>query len=157
MLSIHKLTTGHGRYYIDGADGRVDFVESIGDEVEEYYAGPSTEARGTWTGMTIHERASRPDEHQVVLVCPGAALAQRSQHCRDLRRQRHRPHLARLRRRERSVGVGRPHADHLAGEVDVAPAERSIPAIQRSIAGVVIDSIGRSPNAGSNCERTSAR
>jgi hypothetical protein len=35
--------------------------------------------------------------------------------------------------------------------------ERSIPAIQRSIAGVVIDSIGRSPNAGSSCERTNAR
>ena len=50
MLSIHKLTTGHGRYYIDGADGRVDVVESIGDGVEEYYAGPSTEARGAWMG-----------------------------------------------------------------------------------------------------------
>jgi hypothetical protein len=34
--------------------------------------------------------------------------------------------------------------------------DRSIPAIQRSITAVVIDSIGRSPNAGSNCERTHA-
>jgi hypothetical protein len=51
VLSIHKLTTGHGRYYIEGAEGRVDVVESVGDEVEEYYAGPSTEAHGTWIGV----------------------------------------------------------------------------------------------------------
>ena len=55
MLSIHKLTTGHGRYYIEGAEGRVDVVESIGDEGEEYYAGPSPEARGTWTGVGARE------------------------------------------------------------------------------------------------------
>jgi conjugative relaxase-like TrwC/TraI family protein len=55
VLSIHKLTTGHGRYYIDGAEGRVDVVESIGDEVEEYYAGPSTEARSAWMGVGARE------------------------------------------------------------------------------------------------------
>jgi conjugative relaxase-like TrwC/TraI family protein len=55
VLSIHKLTTGHGHYYIDGAEGRVDVVESIGDEVEEYYASPSTEARGAWMGVGARE------------------------------------------------------------------------------------------------------
>jgi conjugative relaxase-like TrwC/TraI family protein len=33
----------------------VDVVESIGDEVEEYYAGPSTEARGAWMGVGARE------------------------------------------------------------------------------------------------------
>jgi hypothetical protein len=35
--------------------------------------------------------------------------------------------------------------------------ERSTSASQLSIIGVVIDSIGWSPNAGSSCERTRAR
>ena len=49
MLSLHKLVADHARYFLDHADGRVDAVESIGDGVEEYYAG-GTEARGKWMG-----------------------------------------------------------------------------------------------------------
>ena len=43
MLSINKLTSGHARYYVDQAGDRVDAAETIGDGVEEYYPGPSTE------------------------------------------------------------------------------------------------------------------
>jgi hypothetical protein len=50
MLSIHKLVAGHARYFVDGADGRVDVVEWIGDGVEEYYVRDRSEARGEWLG-----------------------------------------------------------------------------------------------------------
>ena len=49
MLSIGKLAAGQARYYLDQAEGRVDVVESVGDGVEEYYAG-GAEARGVWLG-----------------------------------------------------------------------------------------------------------
>ena len=55
MLSINKLTSGHARYYVDQAGDRVDAAESIGDGVEEYYTGPSTEARGSWFGADARE------------------------------------------------------------------------------------------------------
>jgi conjugative relaxase-like TrwC/TraI family protein len=54
-MSISKLGVGHARYYVDQAGDRVDAVESIGDGVEEYYAGPSTEARGQWFGAGARE------------------------------------------------------------------------------------------------------
>jgi conjugative relaxase-like TrwC/TraI family protein len=59
VLSISKLTVGHARYYIDKAGDRVDAAESIGDGVEEYYAGPSTEARGSWFGIGARELGLR--------------------------------------------------------------------------------------------------
>jgi conjugative relaxase-like TrwC/TraI family protein len=49
MLSIGKLGAGQAKYYLDQAQGRVDVVDSVGDGVEEYYAG-GTEARGEWIG-----------------------------------------------------------------------------------------------------------
>jgi len=55
VLSINKLTSGHARYYVDHAGDRVDAAESIGDGVEEYYTGPSTEARGFWFGADARE------------------------------------------------------------------------------------------------------
>ena len=50
MLSIGKLAAGQASYYLDQAEGRVDAVESIGEGLEEYYAG-GAEARGTWVGV----------------------------------------------------------------------------------------------------------
>ena len=47
MLSIGKLVAGQARYYLDQAEGRVDAVQSIGDGIEDYYAG-GAEARGPW-------------------------------------------------------------------------------------------------------------
>ena len=47
MLSIGKLATGQARYYLGQAEGRVDAVQSIGDGIEDYYAG-GAEARGEW-------------------------------------------------------------------------------------------------------------
>jgi hypothetical protein len=55
VLSISKLTSGDARYYVDQAGERVDAAESIGDGVEEYYTGPSTEARGQWLGAGARE------------------------------------------------------------------------------------------------------
>jgi conjugative relaxase-like TrwC/TraI family protein len=55
VLSINKLTSGHARYYVDQAGDRVDAAESIGDGAEEYYAGSSTEARGSWFGAGARE------------------------------------------------------------------------------------------------------
>jgi conjugative relaxase-like TrwC/TraI family protein len=49
VLSIGKLSAGQARYYLEQGEVRVDAVDSIGDGVEEYYAG-GTEARGTWIG-----------------------------------------------------------------------------------------------------------
>jgi TrwC relaxase len=49
VLSIGKLSSGQARYYLDQAEVRVDAVDSIGDGIEEYYAG-GAEARGTWIG-----------------------------------------------------------------------------------------------------------
>jgi conjugative relaxase-like TrwC/TraI family protein len=49
VLSIGKLVAGQAKYYLDQAEGRVDAVESIGDGLEDYYAG-GAEARGTWLG-----------------------------------------------------------------------------------------------------------
>ena len=49
MLSIGKLSAGQARYYLEQGEVRVDAVDSIGDGVEEYYAG-GAEARGTWIG-----------------------------------------------------------------------------------------------------------
>ena len=49
MLSIGKLAPGQARYYLDQAEGRVDVVQSIGDGIEDYYAG-GAEARGEWLG-----------------------------------------------------------------------------------------------------------
>ena len=65
MLSIGKLAAGQARYYLDQAEGRVDAVESIGDGVEEYYAGGS-EARGEWIGAGARQlglRRGRRREH----------------------------------------------------------------------------------------------
>ena len=50
MLSIGKLAAGQASYYLDQAEVRVDAVESIGDGIEEYYAG-GAEARGRWVGV----------------------------------------------------------------------------------------------------------
>jgi hypothetical protein len=50
MLSIHKIVAGHARYFAEGADGRVDVVDSVGGGVEEYYAGAASEERGEWLG-----------------------------------------------------------------------------------------------------------
>ena len=68
MLSISKLVAGQARYYLDQARGRVDVVESVGDGVEEYYAGGS-EACGQWLGagaaadLAVHalERVRAPE------------------------------------------------------------------------------------------------
>ena len=49
MLSIGKLAAGQASYYLDQAEGRVDAVESIGEGLEEYFAG-GVEARGVWIG-----------------------------------------------------------------------------------------------------------
>lgn len=49
MLSIGKLAAGQASYYLDQAAGRVDVVESVGDGLEDYYAG-AAEARGQWVG-----------------------------------------------------------------------------------------------------------
>ena len=49
VLSIGKLSAGQARYYLEQGEVRVDAVDSIGDGVEEYYAG-GAEARGTWIG-----------------------------------------------------------------------------------------------------------
>ena len=49
VLSIGKLSAGQARYYLEQGEVRVDAIESIGDGVEEYYAG-GAEARGTWIG-----------------------------------------------------------------------------------------------------------
>ena len=49
MLSIGKLATGQARYYLDQAEARVDAVQSVGDGIEDYYAG-GAEARGEWCG-----------------------------------------------------------------------------------------------------------
>ena len=49
VLSIGKLAAGQARYYLDQAEVRVDAVQSIGEGVEEYYAG-GAEARGNWVG-----------------------------------------------------------------------------------------------------------
>jgi conjugative relaxase-like TrwC/TraI family protein len=54
VLSIHKLVAGQARYYLDQAERRVDVVQSIGDGVEEYYAG-GVEARGEWMGVSARE------------------------------------------------------------------------------------------------------
>jgi conjugative relaxase-like TrwC/TraI family protein len=54
-MSINKLGVGHARYYVDEAGDRVDAAESIGDGAEEYYTGPSTEARGSWFGARSRE------------------------------------------------------------------------------------------------------
>jgi conjugative relaxase-like TrwC/TraI family protein len=58
-MSISKLGVGHARYYADQAGDRVDAVESIGDGVEEYYAGPSRESRGEWFGAGARELGLR--------------------------------------------------------------------------------------------------
>jgi conjugative relaxase-like TrwC/TraI family protein len=49
VLSIGKLSAGQAKYYLEQGEARVDTVDSIGDGVEEYYAG-GAEARGTWIG-----------------------------------------------------------------------------------------------------------
>ena len=49
VLSIGKLSAGQARYYLEQGEVRVDAVESIGDGLEEYYAG-GAEARGSWVG-----------------------------------------------------------------------------------------------------------
>jgi conjugative relaxase-like TrwC/TraI family protein len=49
VLSIGKLAPGQARYYLDQAEARVDVVQSIGDGIEDYYAG-GAEARGEWLG-----------------------------------------------------------------------------------------------------------
>ena len=55
MLSISKLTSGHARYYVTDAGDRVDVAESIGDGIEEYYTGSSSEATGSWFGAGARE------------------------------------------------------------------------------------------------------
>jgi conjugative relaxase-like TrwC/TraI family protein len=49
VLSIGKLSAGQAKYYLEQGEVRVDAIESIGDGLEEYYAG-GAEARGTWIG-----------------------------------------------------------------------------------------------------------
>ena len=55
VLSISMLTVGHARYDVDEAGDRVDVAESIGDGVEGYDTGRSTEARGEWFGAGARE------------------------------------------------------------------------------------------------------
>ena len=54
MLSIGKLGADQARYYLDQAQGRVDVVDSVGDGIEDYYAG-GAEARGEWIGAASRE------------------------------------------------------------------------------------------------------
>ena len=54
MLSIGKLGAGQAKYYLDQAQGRVDVVDSVGEGIEEYYAG-GAEARGEWIGTGAAE------------------------------------------------------------------------------------------------------
>ena len=54
MLSIGKLSAGQAKYYLDQGEVRVDAVASIGDGLEEYYAG-GAEARGRWAGAGAAE------------------------------------------------------------------------------------------------------
>lgn len=61
MLSIHKLTAGQDRYYLEQAGGRVDVIESIGDGVEEYYTGGATEAGGEWLGAGARQLGLEAD------------------------------------------------------------------------------------------------
>ena len=49
MLSIGKLSAGQAKYYLEQGEVRVDAIDSIGDGLEEYYAG-GAEARGLWIG-----------------------------------------------------------------------------------------------------------
>jgi len=49
VLSIGKLAAEQASYYLDQAEERVDVVASVGDGVEEYYAGGS-EDRGASLG-----------------------------------------------------------------------------------------------------------
>jgi conjugative relaxase-like TrwC/TraI family protein len=49
VLSIGKLAGGQAKYYLDQAEVRVDAVESVGDGLEDYYAG-GAEARGRRVG-----------------------------------------------------------------------------------------------------------
>ena len=51
-------SAGQARYYLDQGEARVDAVDSIGDGVEEYYAG-GAEARGAWLGSAARRSASR--------------------------------------------------------------------------------------------------
>ena len=74
-------------------------------------------------GAAVLERAGRTDEDQVVVSRPPPAPPESGKRGRDVRRHRHGPHLARLRGGELALGVAGAHADHLAGEVDVAPAQ----------------------------------
>ena len=46
VLSIGKLAATQAKYYLDQAEGRVDVIESVG---EEYDLG-GTEAPGVWLG-----------------------------------------------------------------------------------------------------------
>jgi conjugative relaxase-like TrwC/TraI family protein len=68
VLSIGKLSAGQAKYYLDEAGARVDVVESVGDGLEEYYAG-GREARGEWLGATARHL-------RLVGVVQGAALRQ---------------------------------------------------------------------------------
>jgi conjugative relaxase-like TrwC/TraI family protein len=54
VLSIGKLGADQARYYLDQAQGRVDVVDSVGDGIEDYYAG-GAEARGEWVGAASRE------------------------------------------------------------------------------------------------------
>jgi conjugative relaxase-like TrwC/TraI family protein len=54
VLSIGKLGADQARYYLDQAQARVDVVDSVGDGIEDYYAG-GAEARGEWVSAASRE------------------------------------------------------------------------------------------------------
>ena len=54
MLSIGRLGADQARYYLDQARGRVDVVDSVGEGIEDYYAGGAG-ARGEWIGAASRE------------------------------------------------------------------------------------------------------
>jgi hypothetical protein len=54
VLSIGKLATGQAKYYLDQAEARVDFVDSVAVGIEEYCVG-SGEAQGEWLGISACE------------------------------------------------------------------------------------------------------
>ena len=58
MLSIGKLSAGQARYYLEQGEVRVDAADSIGDGVEEYYAGGAEALSGVTS--TSPSRRARP-------------------------------------------------------------------------------------------------
>ena len=124
---------------------------------------PAAPARSCSGDAALSRRGSRREaaEDEIVLADQCSRPPSRASAVGDVRRQRHRPDLARLRRRQRARGIACPHSDHRTAKstsrqrsANSSPGRRPVNAAVRKIAASCSEAAARTSAQTSSGENT---